>query len=97
MVTVDISELGQATLSIPDADGELRSYRFRLLQPGLSLWTVSLTRCDTDSTYLVRRMSDDKITCDCPAEKYRKRGAEHCKHIAAAKSLMAWLREFQGD
>ena len=97
MVSIDIAPTGQSTMGIVDADGEIRSYRFRLLPPGISRWTLALTRCDSDAVYVVRFMHDGKVTCDCPAEKFRRRGAEHCKHIAAARSFMAWLREFTGD
>jgi hypothetical protein len=95
--TIEITDTGLATLSIPDADGELRSYRFRLAPRGLSLWALEITRADTDATYRVCEDVPGRWTCNCPAETYRKRGADHCKHCAAVRALRAFLREFSQE
>src|SRR5215831_15236895 len=94
MVTINIDDRGLASLEIPDAEGEIHSYRFRLVPAGLSLWACEVVRADSDKTYRVEELSPGRWTCSCPAEMYRKRGAEHCKHCEAARLLKAWLNEF---
>ena len=93
-VTIAINDAGQAVLEIADAEAEVHSYRFRLVPPGLSLWALEVTRADSDKTYRVEEMSPGRWTCNCPAETYRKRGADHCKHTTAARALRAWLTSF---
>lgn len=93
MVTITIDERG-TTLEIPDAEGELVHYGFALIDPGFSLWALRLTRLDSGSIYRVAEDTPGKWVCACPLEKYRRRGAEHCKHILAAKLLRAWLKTF---
>ena len=88
MITIAVDDRGLASLEIPDAGGEVHSYRFRLLRVGDWCCGVQLIRHDTGASYIVERR---RMTCDCPAEKYRKRGAGHCKHIAAARALWAFL------
>lgn len=94
MVSVDIDERGLGTIGIADANGEINAYRIRQSPRGLSLWAVELTRVDSDSTYLVRVMRAGVWECDCPAEKYRKRGSDHCKHVQAMTSFRAWITSF---
>lgn len=91
-LSIDITDAGLATLAIADADGEYHSYRFRLAARGLSLWALELTRADTDAAYRVCEDTPGRWACNCPAETYRKRGSDHCKHIAAVRALRAFLR-----
>ena len=92
---IDITDAGVATLSIPDAGGEFRAYRWRLVPRGLSLFALELTRADTDARYLVRELSPGRWTCDCSAFTYRKRGSPLCKHCAAARAFRAFLRTLE--
>lgn len=95
MLSIDINDAGQAVLQIADADGELHAYCFRLVPRGLSLWALEVTRADTGATYRVgEEWPGGRWTCNCPAETYRRRGADHCKHIDAARAFRAWLRDF---
>ena len=75
-LTISIDDRGFASLEIADPQGEIFSYRFRLVPPGLSVWALEVTRADTDNTYRVEELSPGRWTCSCPAEMYRKRGAE---------------------
>jgi len=93
-ISITINDAGQAVLEIEGAEAEVWKYRFRLIPPGLSAWAIEMTRADTDSTYRVEELSPGRWTCSCPAEMYRKRGAEHCKHQTAARLLRAWLNDF---
>ena len=90
-MTIEIDDNGHSVVSIPDADGECHAYRWRIIAPDFSLWALLLTRTDTDACYRVAEESPGSWSCSCPAEKYRKRGTEHCKHCAAARSLRAFL------
>jgi len=92
--TIEINDHGQAVLLIPDAAGECRPYRWKIVPPGFSLWALTLTRTDTDASYRVTEEGPGRWTCECPAEKYRKRGTPHCKHQEAARALRAWLTTF---
>lgn len=94
MISLDIDARGPGTVGIADADGEIHSYRIRLVPRGLSLWAVELTRTDTQATYLVRVYQNNRWECDCNAEKYRKRGAPRCKHIISMSAFRAWLASF---
>ena len=94
MLSIDIDARGLGTVGIEDAEGCVQDYRVRLVPRGLSLWAVELTRVDTQTSYLVRVHAGNRWECECPAEKYRKRGADHCKHIAAMTAFRAWLTSF---
>lgn len=96
-VSIDIDDRGLAILAIADADAELHAYRFRLAPCGISLWALEVTRSDTDASYRVRVDHGERWGCDCPAETYRKRGADHCKHVQAAKLFRSWLKSFLGN
>jgi hypothetical protein len=90
--TVVIDSRGCGTIGIADAIGEVRDYRVKLVARGLS-FAAELTRTDSGNRYLVRFFGDGRGECDCPAEKYRKRGAEHCKHLLAMRSFRAYLED----
>lgn len=97
MLSIDIDARGLGAVGIADVDGEIHAYRVRLVPRGLSLWAVELVRTDTQAKYLVRVFTGNRWECDCPAEKYRRRGADHCKHIAAMSAFRAWLADFLGS
>lgn len=90
-ICIDVDHRGLGTLGIPDAEGEVRSYRLRLVPRGLSLWAIEFVRADTEATYLVRVFATGKWECDCPAFTYKKRGERDCKHTLAARSFRAFL------
>jgi len=96
-VTFAIDDGGQSYVEIPDPEGEIHTYRWRIIYPDFSLWALLLTRTDTDLTYRVAEEAPARWTCSCPAEKFRKRGAEHCKHIGSARSLRAFLNHLQTE
>ena len=92
--TIEINDAGQSVLSIPDADGECRAYRWKIIPPGFSLWALSLVRCDSEAAYRVALEAPGRWTCNCPAQTYRKRGSPACKHIDCARALRGWLMTF---
>ena len=94
MISIDIDERGLGTIGIIGADGSVNDYRIRLMPRGLSLWSAELARTDTGDVYAVRLFLPNRWECSCPAEKYRKRGKPHCKHIEAMSSFRAWLEDF---
>lgn len=94
MISLDIDERGLGTLAIADAEGELHAYRVRLIPRGLALWAVEMVRCDTEASYRVALYAPSRWTCTCPAETYRKRGSDHCKHCQAAQALRSWHNTF---
>jgi len=86
-----IDDGGQSYVEIIDPEGEVHSYRWRIIDSDFDLWALLLTRTDTDLTYRVAEQAPGRWSCSCPAEKYRKRGTDHCKHIAGARGLRAFL------
>jgi len=96
-VTIAINDAGQAVIEIPDPEGELHAYRWRIIDADFDLWALLLTRTDTDLTYRVAEQAPGRWTCSCKAEKFRKRGAEHCKHIGSARSLRAFLNTLRTE
>ena len=96
-VIITINDAGQALVEIPDPDGELHSYRWRIIDADFDLWALLLTRTDTDLSYRVAELAPGRWTCSCPAEKYRKRNQEHCKHTQAARCLRAFLHTLQTE
>src|SRR5262245_49067186 len=90
-----IDDGGHSYVEIIDPEGEVHTYRWRIIDADLDLWALLLTRTDTDATYRVAEVSPGRWNCSCPAEKYRKHGAEHCKHIGSVRSLRAFLHTLQ--
>jgi|SRR5215471_3357452 len=88
-----VDDGGQSYVEIADADAEVHTYRWRIIDADFDLWALLLTRTDTDLTYRVAELAPGRWTCSCKAFKYRKRGEPFCKHCDAARCLRAFLRQ----
>jgi len=96
-IIFSVDDGGQSYVEIPDPDGELHTYRWRLIDADFDLWAILLSRTDTDLTYRVAELAPGRWTCSCPAEKYRKRGTDHCKHCSAVRCLRAFLKQLNAE
>lgn len=107
---IRIDSRGLGTVEIPDADGEMRSYRSKLMPPRWRvsdddnreyLWTILFQRVDSGNEYFTRVYREgsrgERWTCSCPSHTYRKRGAPPCKHIRAGASLRAWITSYLSE
>ena len=92
---LDINDkTGQATLLIPDADGEEHAYLFPPIRPGISVEAWAVTRTDTGASYRVAFDGAGRWSCGCPAQEFRKRGAEDCKHLQALRPFYLWITQY---
>jgi hypothetical protein len=89
---VGIDDRALGTLEIPDAQGEINSYSFLLLAFSPH-WSLQITRADSGESYRVEEDKNGHWSCACKAEKFRKRGQPHCKHIQCVSLFCRWLRE----
>jgi len=93
---LSIDARGLATLEIPDADGEVRSYRVSPAPEGLDEWACLVERLDGEgeSPYRVARTPEGSWRCACPSFRYRKgpHGPRGCKHVASARPIFALVR-----
>jgi hypothetical protein len=92
-VTTIVIDRSIPTVEIEDHEGEVRSYGFRLVAPGIDQWAVELTRLDNGQQYHVALTLAGSWFCDCPDAKYRARkSARLCKHQAAARDILVLVR-----
>ena len=99
VLQVDFANDGAVAL-IPDAAGELRGYRVRLVERGRRLMGFDVTKIANESTYTVRFFKD-MVSCTCPDFRFngfRKRELGSCKHVLGLWPL-AWfcLGEHEGS
>ena len=87
---IEIDDRGLATLNIPEPDGGLYPYRFRVLPPGLALWAIEVVRADTGATYRVAVYPPSRWDCTCPLQQKGRRSQKPCKHIVAARAVRAF-------
>jgi hypothetical protein len=84
-------------LEIEDHAGEVWAYRLAPAPLGLARWAVLVTMTsEPDRSYRVALDTGGRWDCTCPAHKYRKRGADPCKHVEHLKVLYAALHAWEG-
>lgn len=91
-----IDARGVATLEVPDADGEVRSYAVSPAPAGLDAAAVRVERIDTGASYRVARDFRGRWRCSCPDALYRGRPRRlQCKHMAAVAPLFALIERIK--
>ncbi len=87
------------TVEIPDAEGEVHSYRLRASRPGLDEWAVTLDHQGTEARYRVGVDALGLWRCSCPDWKYRHRPSRGggCKHVCCIRDVRMLLDGLTGE
>jgi len=89
---IDVRD-GVAVVEVPDADGLAHPYGFRPLCCGSgTLWLAELWRLDGQGRhYRVWLSASGFWGCECPDRQVRWRKKRTCKHVEAARDLVAFV------